>query len=419
MNVIVPAAEKWEAVYYSNPIPLSSRSLLAFALLFDRVHFPGLSIPQIKVSENDKPDLRDWLTHDPEQVAYQNLGLWAMEQPKLADFVHLPDQDLTQLQLRGLEGHARQLLEDTYGEGVSTRVTNIAASQSIWLPNATKDAFALTWPFYQARALQHSTEYQLPLVSDDPTCIPPFPEHPTNLINSKSLAQQLAVEALSLLLPPLRSVEPNQVAEFRSEIQPLVQPFRREMVKMTAELSIAIASGVGDEDLRQACRRLAESRVLPALQDLSKQLTDPLKPFHKIAIDLTEAILATASSSISPALVVGWAILRGAKIASEYARLYVDREGKKKTGLSYLLKIHDRYGSDVRHVSKWDQRDWRCSGFVDVPEPGFPLTPANQAILDDPSMKGWRVATVRRIFQTKTMSFVKFAPPGYAGPWPE
>ena len=418
MNVILPATEQWEAVYYSNPIPLSSRSLLAFALLFDRVHIPGVSIPEVSIGKEEAQSMRDWVAPDPSQVAYQNLYLWAAEQPKFADFIHLPDQDLARVKAPSLETHALQLLDDTYGADISKRVFLIDAGQGLYFPD-TKHGFALTWPFYQARALQHAAEHQLPLVSDDPTCIPPLPHHPANLATSKSLAQQLAVEALSFLLPPLRSVEPDQVAEFRAEIQPLVRPFRIEMVKMTTELGIAITSGADDEDLRQACRRLAESRVLPALQDLSKQLKDPLKPFHKIAIDVSEAALATVSSSISPALVVGWAILRGIKIASEYVRLYVDREGKRKTGLSYLLRVHDRYGSDSRHISAWDRRDWRCSGFVDIPEPGFPLTPFNQTLLADQIAHGWKVMTIRRIFQTTTMSYFNTAPPGYTGPWPE
>jgi hypothetical protein len=179
---------------------------------------------------------------------------------------------------------------------------------------------------------------------------------------------------------------------------------------MSSELGAAITSGSSDKDLRALCRLTAESRVLPALQDLSKQLTDPLKPFHRIAIDLAEATLATASSSISSSLAVGWAVLRGVKIASEYTRLYFDREGKRKSGLAYLLKIHDWHESDRHRVSEWDRRDWRCSGFVDIPEPGFPLTPENQRLLAD-HMKDWRVETVRRVFQMRTMSIAQLAPP--------
>jgi hypothetical protein len=417
MNLRLPPAEQWEAVYYSNPIPLSSRSLLAFALLFDRLHIPGVSIPQVNVGRDDLGQ-NDGVPSDPTGVAYQNLCLWAAVQPKLADFIHLPDQNPRgRVNVQSLQRSALQLLDDTYAAGISEGVTSIDGAQTFVVQNSNH-GFALTWPLYQARALQHAAEYRLPLISDDPTYMPPLPPHPDDIVSSKGLAQQLAVEALSLALPPLRSVEPEHVAEFRAEIQPLVQPFRREMVKMTADLGIAITTGVKDKELGQACRHLAESRVLPALQDLSKQLKDPLKPFHKIAIDLSEAALATVSSSIAPALVVGWAVLRGAKIASEYVQLYMDRQGRKKTGLAYLLKIHDKYGSESVGLSAWDKRDWRCSGFVDIPEPGFPLTPFNRRLLAQPMAKGWKTMTYRRIFQNKTMSVLKTATPRYDGPWP-
>jgi len=119
--------------------------------------------------------------------------------------------------------------------------------------------------------------------------------------------------------------------------------------------------------------------------------------------------LATASSSVSTALGLGWALLRGAKIASEYVRLYVDRQGKKKSGLAYLLKINDKHGTDQGSLSDWDRRDWRCSGFVDIPEPGFPLTERNRMLLAD--LKDVKVETVRRLFQMRTMSFAQFGSP--------
>src|SRR3954447_12283968 len=108
MNLRLPPAEQWEAVYYSNPIPLSSRSLLAFALLFDRLHIPGVSIPQVNVGRDDLGQ-NDGVPSDPTGVAYQNLCLWAAVQPKLADFIHLPDQNPRgRVNVQSLQGSALQ-----------------------------------------------------------------------------------------------------------------------------------------------------------------------------------------------------------------------------------------------------------------------------------------------------------------------
>jgi hypothetical protein len=350
-------------------------------------------------------------TAPPDLAAYANLSLWAEEIHKFAEFIHLPDQDSV-VSPRALESLALELLDDTYDANVSRLVISMEGVQMFGFSNSTGVDFALTWPLYQARALHYASEHQLPLVSDDPSCIPPFPTHPSVLTSSKGLAQQLAVEALSLLLPPFRSVEPDQIAEFRAEVQPLVRPFRHEMVKFTADVNGGIASGASETELKQAIKNLVESRVLPALQDLSKQLAVPGKSFHKIAIDLGEAALATAASTQSPALGIGWAVIRGLKIASEYAQLYVDRQAVKRSGLSFLLRVNERYGADLRDLSKWDRRDWRCSGSVDIPDPGAPILPINQKIGEIWESKlGFKPRTVRRLFQMKTMSMFQAVNP--------
>jgi hypothetical protein len=60
------------------------------------------------------------------------------------------------------------------------------------------------------------------------------------------------------------------------------------------------------------------------------RLMDPIKPYHKIALDLTEGALAAASATSLQSLAIGWAIFRGVKIASDYAQLYIDREERKR-----------------------------------------------------------------------------------------
>ena len=170
--------------------------------------------------------------------------------------------------------------------------------------------FALTWPLYQARALTYAADTKLPLLSDDPNSLPPLPPHPgVDVDSAKRLAQELAIKAVSLVLPRFRSVEPSQVAEFRTQVQPLVRPFRIEMVKLTSELHEALASGANDRELRSLCQSIVDTKVAPALSDLSRQLREPVRPFHRVLLNIAEVGLATASSTVSPELTVGWALL--------------------------------------------------------------------------------------------------------------
>jgi hypothetical protein len=237
-----PAVDRWEAVYYPNPIPLSSRTLLACALLFDRLHFPGVQLPQERFTEDVKRDVLRQIDSIPqlsaERTAVRNLTRWATELHTLADLVHLTDKGVIAYNVNSLLEHADTLVDDTYGEGTSKRIMSVVAAQGM-LPLPPLDSpvtMVLTWPLYQARAIQYAYENRLPLVSDDGRLVPPLPRHPASTVPTARLAQQLAVEALALFMPRFKSVTPTQVADFRGEIGSLVKPFRFEMVRLTSEL---------------------------------------------------------------------------------------------------------------------------------------------------------------------------------------
>ena len=316
-----PATDSWEAVYYPNPIPLSSRTLLAAAVLLDCLHLPGVAIPPCATGSKEKAELREEMRQLAHERIQLNLGLWAIEQPALADFIHLPEMPWTEAaRTDSLEKDARQLLDDTYGAGVSTRIESVVGACVFRLPWADAPLFALTWPFYQARALEYAKRTRLPLVSDTDLCVPPLPTHPSERPDAKGLAQQLAMETLQLVLPPFRSVTPEEVAEFRAETQTLARAFRAAMVSFSAQLMTALAAGASDDDLRHLCKVVSESQVMPALNVLSGQLKNPVKPWYKIAIDAGELALATATSSLSPVLTAAWAVIRGVKIASRVRR---------------------------------------------------------------------------------------------------
>jgi hypothetical protein len=401
-------------VYFPNPIPLSSKSLLAMAMLFDRVHFPGVSIVAGGQIDADERDLKLPPIGDPEQLAYHNLRSWAARQPSLREFIHLPDQrpDGTldsSCNATALENDALTLVDDTYAAGISSRVVGVTGAQVFSPVGGSSICMSLVWPLYQVRAVRYAEEAGLPLLSDDPLAMPPLPAHPDAETLTRRLAQQLAMEAVSLVLPRFKSVTLSQVIEFRGELEPLVRPFRQEMIAMAADLGAAILGGATDKDLKALAGVLAYSRIAPKLRALSKEMAQPLKPFHKMAIDVTEFAVAAASSSLSPALSIGWVCIRGAKIVSDYVRLYTDREGKRKSGLAYLLRLQGPDAGKESAPNDWDRRDWRCSGYVDIPEPGHPLTPRNRQLVA--ALPGvTKIHTIRRVFQQRTMSFVTIGP---------
>jgi hypothetical protein len=391
--------------------------LLACALLFDRIHFPGVSLPQGALPENAGTNALKELdglpAAHPEVQSIRNLTRWATELPTLGDLVYLPDkiqgaETPTGLRPDILQPLAANLIDDTYGEGTSSKVLALNATEG-WIPVPLSDIRAtmvFTWPLYQARAIQYAYANRLPLVSDDPRARPPLPAHPATL-DAKTLAQQIAIEALQLALPTFQSVNPIEVAEFRSQVEPMVKPFRLEMVKLTTELHTAIVSGLGNEELIRLCRGIAEARVLPAARDLARQLREPLRPWHKVILEITEVAVAAAASTVAPHLTLAWVIFRGAKIASEYAVLVKDREGKRKSGLSLMLHFQQQPANREKSgsiLSDWDRNDWRCSGFVKIADPDAPVY--NKDFVRTLEEHGTPWMTARNLFQTRTESVI-------------
>jgi hypothetical protein len=90
-------------------------------------------------------------------------------------------------------------------------------------------------------------------------------------------------------------------------------------------------------------------------------------------------------------------------MVSEYAVLAKDRDGKKKSGLSLLLRLGGAVDPGDA-PSDWDRNDWRCSGFVKIPDPGARLTPGNQEILRLRSMQGVQWMTALNLEQTRARS---------------
>lgn len=82
--------DSFDAVYYSSPVPTSRSTLAVIALVFDRVHFPGVYIPQ-KVDLDATRAFLDRLKEDktPQRAVRAevlNCLICAVHRPHLEDF---------------------------------------------------------------------------------------------------------------------------------------------------------------------------------------------------------------------------------------------------------------------------------------------------------------------------------------------
>ena len=152
------------------------------------------------------------------------------------------------------------------------------------------------------------------------------------------LASVLALESVRLVLPRLRALQPREIAEFRQQTKELVVPFRMEMLKLSRNLNHAISSKPTFGELQREAKFLAETTVLPLLQDLRRTIEDPARPWTRTAVDLGKALPGLVGN-----LVTGnWPAIP-AKLLEVLGGIREDQLNKetkvRSSGFHYVLEV--------------------------------------------------------------------------------
>jgi hypothetical protein len=197
---------------------------------------------------------------------------------------------------------------------------------------------------YPANAVIVALKRGLPLVTDNPYMpVPPAPAG--SMHDAHALAFALAVEAVTLALPPIRAVHPERILEARHGLRNELVPFRARMFELAADLREAIMSQSPNSDLQREARFLVKTRILPTLQVLKARLEDRHGRWREWLVDLTMAApeIAHYFSSMDPATATGKSIGRVMAVIDKIR----GKEGQqikeaRAMGLTFLLKLPDK-----------------------------------------------------------------------------
>lgn len=182
---------------------------------------------------------------------------------------------------------------------------------------------------------------QIPLVADDPRIpVLSLPASPKN--NTRLLSTILTIECVKLVLPKLKPLQPQELADFRKETAKYVKPFRLAMLRMSKELNAAISSEMKMSEVQAAARALLESTVYPELRELEKIIHDPAKPWYKRVVDVAMMgpEICTNFSTLPVNLALAKTLCRVIGKLADLRDEQLEKDKKlSRTGLHFLLDL--------------------------------------------------------------------------------
>jgi len=291
--------ETLEAVYYSQQVPSSPHSLTVLGLVFDRIYFPGVYIPssgfdpeqtnaEIKRIQNSGRPL------DLEGAQLLECMSFALHKKHVEDFCIFTatGKDTFGLIEKETPEIARELASMIYGPPPPGFTPTIDSGHAKLMPGSKSEAIRYPgWLYYPANALVFAAKKRLPLINDNASLPVPGLGGASPKDNAKLLATILTIESIKLTLPELPVLMPEELAEFRAETREAVKPFRRAILKLAKELNAEIHSDAKLADVQASARFLAETSVVPAMEDLRGAINSSGKPWHKRAVKLVPALV--------------------------------------------------------------------------------------------------------------------------------
>jgi hypothetical protein len=335
--------ERLECVYYSGPIPSNSAVLTALCFVFDKIHFPGVYLPQ---GDYDKELLRHEIARlealdDNSYETHELIGTLRfleyrtpldgiLEYPTPSGAIFGMDKDEVRNKL------VRRIYDANYPPRENFEPMFTSASVK-GLPES-KEAVEVAGEFhYQAGAILYAEEKQLPLLDDGSGLALPFRGKYKD--NAQALAALLAIESVSLGLPELPILSPQALVDFRMENTQELQNFRTSMLRYAKTLNAALAEDATSEELNRKAKFIVETEINPALHDLNRDLNNPNRSWYNRSADGVKILSSVILGVLSGGL-VGKTAAEGIKsgIVKELESRGDKIEAAKRNGLYYLLK---------------------------------------------------------------------------------
>jgi hypothetical protein len=344
-------SESFDVVYYSQPVPPSLKVLTLMSCVFDRIHFPGVYIPDggfdIKETQKEIDRLSKLKIRDMEDAQCINIMIYALHSKSLKEFCVFGGKDRYAPDLEpGTIELTHYLGELIYGPFPADFFPSYKTKFVKGLPG-DKDA-AVSSPgsiSYPANAYIYAKKTGIPLLNDDPGLPVPALGNSSIAHNAKLLSIILAIESVKFFIPNLRELTPEEIVEFRDQTSEHLKPFRLKMLKLSKELNSAITPKMALPEIAKIAHFLVETTVQPEIEELRKALSDAQKPWHKRAIDFGKSIPELALCFATMPLNIAIAKLLG-EIAFVLGDSLDNLKHRDKimtqSGMYYLLKLEGR-----------------------------------------------------------------------------
>ena len=345
-----------EAVYYSAPLPRSLEAVSLMGLVFDRVYFPHVYLPDDGFTVDEANERAAKLTkhlHGKNQYTYHDHGTATMIRALrfltwkqwTKDFLVYTNVDGSIFEKPGEGGKelVKQIYELTWGPPRDGWEPIFESGHTFEIGEGSA---YIAYPgsfHYPAMALLFAAERGLPIINDEPMlAVPGLPGRVKD--NAKALASILAVECVQFLLPSIPPIDIYDLLDFRDEMKPHVQPFRLALLRLARQLNMLIGEGASAADIQQKARFVVETDINPLLIELRKFAESPDRPWYKKAADLARPASKLAASYFT--LSQGSAIAdtrmqSGGLFAAAIAGARDKESAIKRSPMYYLLRLSE------------------------------------------------------------------------------
>ena len=346
-----------EAVYYSAPAPRSLRALTLLGLVFDRLIFPTVYVPDgdvdLDATAKELERIRGLPrrstishAHTLNGIYMENLMVLALNAEHLRDFCVFTGEcswGRAGVMEPGAKELAFELERAIYGPPPKNFIPMVSEGFAKGLPGGQKAAInGPSWITYPANALLYASRNGYVLVNDNPN-LPILNIGSADLkANAKQLATIMALESVKFILPNIRPMSIPELAAFRAETNDLVQPFRQAMLRLSKDLNAAILSDAALSDVQKEARFIVETTVAPELEQLKADLARPSQPWYRRVVDLATAMpeIVGAFATLPTEIAVAKALAKATKILANIRDDQLERQGiGKRGGFHYLLRM--------------------------------------------------------------------------------
>ncbi|SNS24523.1 hypothetical protein SAMN06295912_10387 [Sphingomonas laterariae] len=291
-----------EAVYYAAPMPRRLSSLVALGFIFDRIHFPGVYLPQ---GDYDREAWRHEIARiaglnlrDHDSQVLLSMMRFSETAEKLAGFLCYDKSRDDPLEAYDVNKELVSKIQEAIWGPPSPNFIPLVQSWHHKSVQGSEEHLTYRGEYhYHAGALRAAGEAGLPLISDVPGLpIPGLESSPTK--DAKTLSALIAMEAMKVVLPTIPLLRPEDLMEFREENRAHLRGFRRAMLRYAGAWRSQLANAT-PEEIAQETKFLVETEIVPALDELRQLASDPARPWHKRALDGVRIIPSVAGTCMS------------------------------------------------------------------------------------------------------------------------